>query len=300
MKKKEKKTEIKRLDYKPSRSYVLDLEIFSVSNLSHRIGEDALPVTRRYSFYHLLIVTSGTCMHMIDFKSIHCKPRSLLMIRPGQAHRFGFKPKWEGWMVVFRPDLIATSKESSSDSQLDFILQNLQNHLELTEGEHQIIISEILQMLEDTKIKAPTAKIQELLRYKLSALLLRLYIYGNQRKDEDRNNSKSIQRFREFQNLVEKNFPKWQKLSTYVEALQCSEKSLSRATQEAVGMNAKEFLSSRINLEAKRLLAHTELSVTAIAISLGFDEATNFIKFFKREADTTPLKFRRKFAAEKQ
>ena len=58
-------------------------------------------------------------------------------------------------------------------------------------------------------------------------------------------------------------------------------------------MNAKAFIASRISLEAKRLLVHTDLSVTLIAESLGFEEATNFIKFFKREAGCTPAEFRR-------
>jgi AraC-like DNA-binding protein len=61
---------------------------------------------------------------------------------------------------------------------------------------------------------------------------------------------------------------------------------------EAAGTNAKAFIASRISLEAKRLLVHTDVSVTLIAESLGFSEATNFIKFFKRETGCTPAEFR--------
>ena len=57
-------------------------------------------------------------------------------------------------------------------------------------------------------------------------------------------------------------------------------------------VSAKAFLVSRIVLEAKRLLAHTLLPVSTIGDQLGFDEATNFVKFFRRETALTPGAFR--------
>jgi AraC-like DNA-binding protein len=51
---------------------------------------------------------------------------------------------------------------------------------------------------------------------------------------------------------------------------------------------AKDVIVARIVLEAKRLLALTDDTVAAISHELGFDEATNFIKYFRREIGTTP------------
>ena len=48
--------------------------------------------------------------------------------------------------------------------------------------------------------------------------------------------------------------------------------------------------------EAKRLLAHTDMPVYLIAVSLGFDEATNFAKFFRREVRRAPGEFRQQHA----
>jgi AraC-like DNA-binding protein len=59
------------------------------------------------------------------------------------------------------------------------------------------------------------------------------------------------------------------------------------------GKTAKALLTDRIALEAKRLLVHSSMSVAAIAEALGFEEATNFVKFFKRETRVTPGAFRR-------
>ena len=86
----------------------------------------------------------------------------------------------------------------------------------------------------------------------------------------------------------------WHQVRQYAESLNCSERKLTRAALDAVGMSAKTYLTSRIMLEAKRLLAHTSSSITSIGEGLGFDETTNFIKFFKRKAGCTPSEFRRK------
>jgi AraC-like DNA-binding protein len=57
-------------------------------------------------------------------------------------------------------------------------------------------------------------------------------------------------------------------------------------------MTAKRVIVERIVLEAKRLLARSALTVAAISHQLGFDEPTNFVKYFKRETGTTPAQFR--------
>jgi AraC-like DNA-binding protein len=58
--------------------------------------------------------------------------------------------------------------------------------------------------------------------------------------------------------------------------------------------NAKAFIATRLALEAKRLLTHSALSVGAIADRLGFDDASNFVKFFRRHAGCAPTEFRRR------
>ena len=83
-------------------------------------------------------------------------------------------------------------------------------------------------------------------------------------------------------------------MADYARLLGCSHRSLSRATLDVAGVPAKAFLAGRIALEAKRLLAHTAAPVSTIADQLGFAEATNFVKFFKRAAGCAPGTFRRR------
>jgi AraC family transcriptional regulator, transcriptional activator of pobA len=69
---------------------------------------------------------------------------------------------------------------------------------------------------------------------------------------------------------------------------------LNQATTKVLGKSPKEIIDNRILLEAKRLLAHTNENVKEIAYTLGFEEPTNFIKYFKKHSTFTPTEFREK------
>jgi AraC-like DNA-binding protein len=250
----------------------------------------------RYTFCMLLCVTRGECTQLIDFKSAKCKPGSMLALRPGQAHRFGDEQDWDGWIVLFRPEFILTPQPTLhlADSKLEDLTRGLPDHLPLHKHERRIVTDAIAQMKEDSHIAAPAAAVNALLRQQLYALLLRLSIVHGGRDSELDVTSNSADRFRAFQQLVERNFAKWHQVAQYTSRLGCSGKSLTRAAAELAGVTAKAVIASRINLEAKRLLAHSTMSITLIGERLGFEDPTNFVKFFRRETACTPGEFRRR------
>ncbi|MCY1550228.1 HTH-type transcriptional activator RhaR [compost metagenome] len=148
-------------------------------------------------------------------------------------------------------------------------------------------------MREDTLINAPKEDVHALLRHQLHALLTRLSILQGRRQAAGSLVSPASQRFQRFQQLVEERFPQWHQVADYASHLGYTEKSLARAVTASMGITAKAFIAARIVLEAKRLLVHTDLAVSTIGDRLGFDEPTNFSKFFKREEACTPAEFRR-------
>ena len=52
------------------------------------------------------------------------------------------------------------------------------------------------------------------------------------------------------------------------------------------------LVDSRIVIEAKKMLRLTNMPLKAISLKLGFDDASNFVKFFKRIVGKTPLQYR--------
>lgn len=294
---KKKPADIELLNYRPSGSYPLDLEIFSVSELRRRVGAEFLRSTHQYRFHMLLCVVRGECTHIVDLKSVGCKPGSLLACQPAQAHRFGFDQDWDGWVVLFRPEFLLSSLQPTAPVtglRLATGLGRMPEHLCLGQHERRAVIGAIAQMREDCRIEAPAEQVHALLRHQLYALLLRLTVLHHRQQAQENTTSVDLRRFNSFQRLVEKKFWKWHRVSEYADLLGCSQKSLTRAAHEVAGVGAKAFIGLRISLEAKRLLAHTALPIALIGERLGFQDPTNFVKFFRLEAGCTPGEFRRR------
>ncbi len=100
-----------------------------------------------------------------------------------------------------------------------------------------------------------------------------------------------------FKDLLEKNYRKLKQVSNYAKKISVTEKRLNQATSKILDKSPKQMIDERVMLEAKRLLAHTTESVKEIGFNLGFDVPTNFIKYFRKHSNSTPVEFREQFAS---
>lgn len=97
-----------------------------------------------------------------------------------------------------------------------------------------------------------------------------------------------------FKDLLEIDFKTQKQVTYYSQKIIITEKRLNQSTTKILGKSPKEIIDDRVMLEAKRILAHTAESIKEIAYYLGFEEPTNFIKYFKKHTAQTPLEFREK------
>lgn len=74
-----------------------------------------------------------------------------------------------------------------------------------------------------------------------------------------------------------------------------SERSLVRRFQKATGMAPIQYIQTIRIEEAKQMLEATQEPVEAIALDLGYEDASFFIRLFKREVKLSPSQYRRKF-----
>ena len=103
---------------------------------------------------------------------------------------------------------------------------------------------------------------------------------------------RSTQAFLRFRDAVETRFTSTRRLEDHARAPGYPTRTLSRASTDAAGVGAKEYIDRRVLLEAKQLLAHGDQPAAKIAARLGFSSATNFSKFFHQRTGMTPVAFR--------
>lgn len=286
--------DIPQMGYRPRTPYALDLDVFTMCDLRRRSSTQKVRTTHRYEFHMIVCVTRGTCTQIVDFRPVLFAPGSVLMLRPGQVHNFGPDEDWDGWIVLFRPEFMSPAAATPSQAKLGVDMARLPEQVVLAPDDLRTIDGAIAQMRDDTQLDGPHDALQALLRHQLHALLTRLGLLQARRQPPQSLLSPHLQRFRRFQELVDERFAQWHQVQDYANQLGYTEKSLTRAVIASADMTAKAFIAARITLEAKRLLAHTDQPVAAIGDRLGFDEPTNFSKFFKREAGCTPAEFRQR------
>ena len=283
--------DITRLGYTPS-GRRLDVEVFPFSDIVRRSNPSKVRATHRYEFHLLVLVTEGTPTQIVDFEPVQCAPGSILVLRPGQVHSFGVNLNWEGWLVLFRSEFVPTVSDVPSDLVPGRLLDRMPGHMVLGRENLRATTDAIVTMAEDSRGDAPADVVHTLLRHQLCTLVLRLNLLTGQQSAAEIPRSPTLKRFARFRDLLEGNFVGWHQVGPYADALSCTQKSLNRATRDAVGLSAKDFIARRIILEAKRLLAHTDRPIYLVAEGLGFDEATNFAKFFRKNAGQAPAEFR--------
>ena len=196
--------------------------------------------------------------------------------------------------MLFRPEFLQPKALARPSDELSLLqsLEEFPTHLQFDGTARRDIAYVFEKMHADSKMSASVPLLNALLRFELQAFLARVRLLHSASTIVPQTPRRVVERFRRFRLLLEAEFPRWHGVKDYAGALALSEKSLTRASLEVAGLSAKQYVMRRIALEAKRLLAHSELPVATIADRLGFDEATNFVKFFKRECGMAPKSFR--------
>lgn len=79
----------------------------------------------------------------------------------------------------------------------------------------------------------------------------------------------------------------------YADVLRVHVNHLNKVLKDLTGKTTTEIIRARIVQEAKVLLKQTNWNISEIAYSLGFQEVAHFSNFFKKNAQLSPLAYRK-------
>ena len=247
----------------------------------------------RHDFFEVLYLLKGSGYHVIDGNKYEIKPPCVFFMSPGQAHKLELSNDIEGFIFIFTSDfyLLNRSNQNSLIEFPFFYTIHQDNPPLLLENESDIRFLENLFRQSIAEISRPGDYFLEMLRSILD-LILTTCAARYQVSENMLIKGKGQILVKRFFHLVEENHQKNLSLSDYSGMIGVTPNHLTQTVKLLTGKTSSQIIKAKQLLEIKRLLVHTNLSVSEIANQLNFEDQSYFTKFFKRETGVTPIQYR--------
>lgn len=277
----QKVLDITTFDFKASAIEIEVKNLDFIKALPHILGKP-----HKARFYQVIYIEEGEFTCFIDFKQITLKANELLFISIGQVCEYDILNEYKGRLILFTEAFFSTTEQDAKFLYTSEILSPISTNqvIEI----QQSVVKPLLILLEGELTKEI-----DTFQAIITQNYLRIILLESERQLKtttcEFTQSNII---RDFYNLLELHFKSNRNTNFYCELLGVSEKALSKQLKVTIGNTPKVSIDARVVLEAKRLLSYSPLSIKEIGYELGFEEPTNFNKYFKKHTNQTPNDFR--------
>lgn len=246
----------------------------------------------RHTYYEIIWVQSGEGNHMIDFRNYPFKGPCLFLLHPQHVHTMEKRTPTKGGVVKFSPSYFP----AGDADQRSLIKYGVFDDIDVMpviqmDREQEKDIKKIFQDMFAVYQERPSFSSEILASY-LTIFILKIYAIKKNRIPAGSFHDPDFTRFRQFQQLLHDHFRQHHDARFYAASLNVSSKTLTHCTQKFAGRPPSELIRDRLLLEARRLLHHSGLSVKEIAHETGFEDSSYFIRFFTRNTQMSPKRFR--------
>lgn len=259
----------------------------------YRLAEGKADHPHRHDYYTIIVVEQAGGEHVVDFQSYALGPRQLYFVSPHQVHQLAATSEPQGWALTFSTEfLIRNGIREAFISDINLFADYGQAPpLELDEVAFAKVIELVSAMQSDYQQQGPFR--YEAVGAWLKLMLITCNTYCTLPDDHHPQQAEAAAGLlRRFKDLVDQYFRQQHKVGAYAEQLMVSSDHLNRTIKSLTGRTAKEYIQSRITVEAKRLLLFSQQSAKELAYELGFDTPSHFSNFFKKCTGYSPTAWR--------
>ncbi|MCL7987310.1 helix-turn-helix domain-containing protein [Sphingobacterium sp. lm-10] len=279
---------IETLAFKPTSNSGQNLYVSPLD--SHlNCGQEILLKPHRTYFFMMIWVTDGMLDYHIDQHLCHIEKNNLIYIAPDQIHYFNNQTGFEGELIAFTEDFIP----QSAFFPLLHIFNNAYATVKNIQSKEILIKVQTLFRSLSEELKKEPDEFQHALLFNMLYNLILFIERGKVVQQVTDMASKDFQDIIAFKSLVAKNYREHFNVRDYAEILDITTQRLGQISAAALGKTPKEYIMEYMLTEARRMLNYSNESVKEISFSLGFDEPTNFTKYFKKHTGISPLIYRR-------
>jgi AraC-like DNA-binding protein len=235
------------------------------------------------NYFEIIYLSGGSGFHTIDSRQFEVAPPVIFFVRQEQTHHFDLEGEPEGFVAIIKKPFI----QKSLDNELRLLLATFSNQHCLSVRDNQTIDQLFQLMAKEYTVNSKQSF--HIIEGLLKALLAKVLEIA---KPVMRSSGHRSDLYQAFLELLQGSTVVRNSVQFYAEQLNTSPQNLNAACRKAIDQSSTEVLSEFIISEAKRLLRYTNNTVSQIATTLDFLDASHFVKYFKRIAGKTPQAFR--------
>lgn len=236
--------------------------------------------------FTVIVVTKGSGVTDIDFRTVSLSEGQLGIIAPGQVHSNICVKECEAWMLRISPDMMDNDYRHLID---EYSMTG--DAVSLTKDTMTILCG-AMELLSRLIVSMSDARPMKCVVFNMLNVILGIItptMFTGQSKPLLRTTEIAVR----FKRMLPKFVKRQKSPSFYANKLCISEVYLNEAVKKSTGMTPSAWITATIILEAKRLLRCTVSTVKEVAHELGYEDHAYFSRLFKKNTTMTPLEFRR-------
>ncbi len=282
---------IPHIEFDRSKSGKLGFDIVPIEKIAEgRDNYDHQPESpHQLKFYNLIYFTSGHGRHYIDFDWYSVQQNSLIYLTKDQVCAFDFSNDLKGYCIIFTEEYFVRCFANLSDSFV-FRLFNPELFSPIVEIPERNDFKTYFELLHEEFKAQPSFNTKTIIESLFTILISKAEQIKQKQTFQIKDTSK-IQLYQKFSKLIEEGLSKSRSAEFYAGELAITYKHLNTICKELQNKTAKQVIDDLVILRAKRLLINGQLKTSAIAYDLGFEDPTNFTKYFKKRTALTPKQF---------
>lgn len=236
-------------------------------------------------YYELIFLSQGEGFHCIESEKFMVSSPDFYFLKPGQLHYWQFTSIPKGFVILFNDNEFDAIKENT----LIDLIRKLTDTTRLKIQPDKFPTHLLGEIFSEYQLNTQYSK--EIIHGLLKALLGKL-LQINAENPPNKSMPQSV--YEKFVQLLVKDCPRLHKVNEFAELLNITPQNLNTICRKQTGKSASEIITNQLLLEAKRYILHTDNTINEIAEILSFTDASNFVKFFKKHENITPIQFRDK------
>jgi AraC-like DNA-binding protein len=252
-------------------------------------------ISKLTDFIKVLFLKAGGKI-IIDFKQHKADTDTLFFINKSQVYKLTDIDKSDGVLLYYNRDFYCVEIHDSEVSCDGILYNNVYEIPVIPLGKTESGI--VQNILDDIKFETDNEDVanEEMIRILLKQIIIKATrIWKTEHQIYETVKNQELEFLRKFSQLVELHFKNLHTVADYAKLLFVTPKNLNKKVTQFGNQSPNEIIKDRIILEAKRLLAHTALTIKEIGYSLGYEDDAYFIRLFTKQTGISPQQFRKQY-----